>query len=349
MYKLLLVDDEAIIRNGIGAMLPLKEMNIHLIGVCSNAFEALEYMTDEMPDILLSDIRMPQMDGLELCEKALRKYPAMQVILLSGYDEFAYAREAMRMGVKEYILKPCDCTELRKVLERVCRDIDSMRKQVHKTMGEREESVIALSDCLMELGRKSIDRDRLSEEIQKLIEQSQNVEIFVEALARLVALAEQRLISAQWKMELLQKIFNQQSEDIITKTVEILRQIYTHREGRKPFVDSMCQYVREHYMNSDLSLKFIAENVIHMNADYIGQEFMSEMGMKFSDYLLSVRMKQARKLILHDITCPFYDVAERVGYGENPHYFSVMFKKMYKITPKEFRNKAIEEKIYTEI
>lgn len=156
MYKLMMVDDEAIIRDGMEAMLRTIP-GVRLIKTCSNAFEALECMTDEMPDILISDIKMPQMDGLELAERALQKYPAMQVIILSGYDEFEYARKAMQLGVKEYILKPCEREELEVVLERVCRNIDASRERVRKTIGEREDAILALTEQLLEIGRKSND------------------------------------------------------------------------------------------------------------------------------------------------------------------------------------------------
>ncbi len=344
MYKLLLVDDEAIIRTGISKMLPLERRDMNLIKACSNAFEALESMTDEMPDILISDIKMPQMDGLELAEKALEKYPDIQVILLSGFDEFEYARKALKLGVKEYLLKPCDSSELENALIRACQNIDEQRRKFSRSIGERESNIHLLTEQLMELARKDGEEQTLLEELKKLVHINRNEEIWVEALVRIVALAERKIASAQWQIELIQRIFNRSDDDILVRTAEILHQIYTLKETQKPFVESMIHYVKEHYMDSTLSLQFIADHVVHMNADYIGKEFAHDMGMKFSEYLLQVRMKHARKLISSNVTMPFYEVAELIGYGDNPQYFSLMFKKVSKLTPKEFRDSVIADR-----
>ena len=88
MIKLLLVDDESIIRESIEAMLPLDEMGIRLTGSCSNAFDALNSMENDMPDILITDIKMPRMDGLELIERAQMLNPKLECIVLSGYDKW---------------------------------------------------------------------------------------------------------------------------------------------------------------------------------------------------------------------------------------------------------------------
>ncbi len=95
MYKLLLVDDEQIIREGIERMIDWDKLGITLTASCPNAIAALDSMTDNMPDILLTDIRMPGMDGLELVERAVSLHPMLQTIILSGYDTFHYAQLAV--------------------------------------------------------------------------------------------------------------------------------------------------------------------------------------------------------------------------------------------------------------
>ena len=107
MYKLLLVDDEQIIREGLEKMIALCGMDIVITASCSNAIAALDSMMDDMPDILLTDVRMPGMDGLELVERAMSLHPQLRAIILSGYDTFAYAQQAIQAGVTEYLLKPC--------------------------------------------------------------------------------------------------------------------------------------------------------------------------------------------------------------------------------------------------
>lgn len=148
MYKLLLVDDEDIIREGIRSMVDWQGLGIVVTGSCPNVFAALDSMTDDMPDILMTDVRMPGMNGLELTERAVKLHPQLQTLILSGYGEFEYARQAMRWGVKEYLLKPCARAEMEQALERVCRMVDKQRQRVLELAGERQNHVQAMAKRL---------------------------------------------------------------------------------------------------------------------------------------------------------------------------------------------------------
>ena len=119
MYKLLLVDDEQIIREGLARMIDWEGLGLTLTASCSNALAALDSMTDDMPDILLADVRMPGMDGLELVERAMALHPQLQAIILSGYDTFQYAQQAIKIGVEQYLLKPITKATLVHVLQEV--------------------------------------------------------------------------------------------------------------------------------------------------------------------------------------------------------------------------------------
>lgn len=345
MYKLLLVDDEIIIREGIEKMIPLERYGIQIMGGCSNAFEALDYMLDEMPDILICDIKMPKMDGLELIRKAKSLYPNIQTIVLSGYDEFEFAREALKLGVKEYLLKPCEKSELLSALERVCNDIDIRYKKMNKNVNERNAKISHLKKILMELGASVQDKQKIQYELQKIMEGSD--ELFTEALVQLVV-ATEKLSNAQQQVEMLQKIYDPKEEDIISRAVQILRQIYFVKGAKRPFVEQMRAYAQEKYMEPNLTLQYVADNIVHMNADYIGKEFAHDMGMKFSKYLLEVRIKHAQRLIIKDTLMPFYEVADKVGFGDNPQYFSLMFKKVTGMTAKEFRDEFLSRSKTTE-
>lgn len=106
MYKLLLVDDEQIIREGLERMIDWESLGIVMTASCADAIAALGSMMDDMPDILMTDVRMPGMNGLELVERAVSMHPQLQTIILSGYDTFVYAQQAMKSGVIEYLLSP---------------------------------------------------------------------------------------------------------------------------------------------------------------------------------------------------------------------------------------------------
>ncbi len=96
MYKLLLVDDEPIILKGLERMIRWKELGLVPSALCADAITALDSMVDDMPDILLTDIRLPGMSGLELIRLATSLHPMLQTIVLSGYDTFQYAQQAVK-------------------------------------------------------------------------------------------------------------------------------------------------------------------------------------------------------------------------------------------------------------
>lgn len=119
MIKVFLVDDEVVIREGIRTSFPWDETEYTLVGEAPDGEIALPMIRDTNPDILVTDIRMPFMDGIELCRTVRARMPWIGIIILSGYDEFEYARKAIQLGVKEYLLKPISAEELRQVLDRV--------------------------------------------------------------------------------------------------------------------------------------------------------------------------------------------------------------------------------------
>lgn len=102
----LIVDDEPIIRNGLKNFINWDEQGLTLVGDCANGLEAFERLRSQPIDILITDIKMPVMDGLELTRKALEVNPLTKVILISSYNEFEYVREGMKQGAVDYLLKP---------------------------------------------------------------------------------------------------------------------------------------------------------------------------------------------------------------------------------------------------
>lgn len=115
--KILIVDDEQIMRNGLRYTIPWENYDFQVLDAVSNGKKALEVCKSNVPDIIITDIRMPVMDGLELTKIAAEKYPTVVIIILSAYDDFKYAQEAIRCGADEYILKSeLDCDNLLAVL-----------------------------------------------------------------------------------------------------------------------------------------------------------------------------------------------------------------------------------------
>ena len=124
MYKALLVDDEALTREAISENIPWAELGFELIASCENGREAMEQMEKRSPDLLLTDICMPYVDGIALARYVHEHHPDTRTVIISGYDEFEYAKQAVRYQVMEYILKPITPTELMEVLRRVKESLD---------------------------------------------------------------------------------------------------------------------------------------------------------------------------------------------------------------------------------
>lgn len=139
MYKVFLVDDEIVVREGIRSNFPWEETDFVLAGEAPDGEIALSMLQDVKPDILITDIRMPFMDGLELCRQVSRTMPWVYIIILSGYDDFTYAREAISLGVIEYLLKPVSGEELRGVLERIALRIQEDKRQQASLNAYREQ------------------------------------------------------------------------------------------------------------------------------------------------------------------------------------------------------------------
>jgi Response regulator containing CheY-like receiver domain and AraC-type DNA-binding domain len=129
MIRLMIVEDEPAIQNGIRELITSLNMPIEIVGCCFNGKTALEALDPLKPDIILTDIRMPVMNGLELIKNTIEIRQNSEFIILSGYSDFEYARTAMKYGVTQYLLKPSNSDEFRAVLEEACRNAEEKKKE----------------------------------------------------------------------------------------------------------------------------------------------------------------------------------------------------------------------------
>lgn len=127
--KVFLVEDEMVIRNGIVKSINWEKEGYRLVGEASDGELAYPMILKEKPDILLTDIKMPFMDGLELSRLVKQELPDTKILIFSGYDEFEYAKEAIRIGVTEYLLKPVSSAQLLEVMRRISKQIEQDREE----------------------------------------------------------------------------------------------------------------------------------------------------------------------------------------------------------------------------
>lgn len=171
MLKVLLVDDEPYVIEGLKVMVDWSAQGFVICGEASNGAEALEIVQLCNPDLIITDIRMPVMDGLELIKKCHEQlYTSAKFIILSGYDEFSYVTQAMKYNTKDYLLKPVDDEELNQLLSKLSVEIEIERLKVQNTnrqiafvanqcvrrliSGEKKESLVNRFSLLLGIGKQ---------------------------------------------------------------------------------------------------------------------------------------------------------------------------------------------------
>jgi len=135
MLKLLIVEDEQLTREGLAELIDWESIGIRVDGLAANGLEAVQRLASQPADLLLTDIRMPLMDGLQLIEEVRRRDWPTTCILLSGYGDFEYAQKAMRLGVKDYLVKPCSPEDVRGLFARVAESLREERRRSDRLKG----------------------------------------------------------------------------------------------------------------------------------------------------------------------------------------------------------------------
>ena len=129
MYTLLIADDEPLIRNGVKKIIDWESLGFSQIFLAEDGQEALDIIKSKHVDLVLTDIVMPFMDGLELSEILSREFPDIYVVILTGHEDFEYAQKSVSLGVKNYILKPIGAESLYKKMVQICEKLHIENKQ----------------------------------------------------------------------------------------------------------------------------------------------------------------------------------------------------------------------------
>ncbi|WP_169834317.1 response regulator [Paenibacillus donghaensis] len=510
MYKVLLVDDEELVVQGISSLIQWEKSGLQLTEVAYNGVEALECFRREPADIVITDIRMPVMDGLRLIRQLKKESPRTEYIVLSGYGEYDYTSEAMALGVKHYLLKPSNETKILEVLykviaelkeradhehfverlqndfkkvlphvkEQLLRDIvltgmynkqdcdyfmdlfmiqQQMFKLVLFTLHEESEYIhkFALKNIAEEVFKdegaylttvvrdqvlllvKAVDFERLSgkvKQVQRIYKAYYKLELFVaisneggftairpmyDSVRRCLSFGiffqEGYIVTPQDVMDVEQEfpvdtemlterlaaavrtghaaevsetiveagrwlengLFDaaaakkfcldlfltviRQTDGGLDEYVTGIPKLYNMPSLRGAFqfleetalelaqlnsgwtakrqndlIDSVLRIVQENLGNPDLSLKWIGNELLYVNVDYLGKMFTRKTGNKFSSYLVQLRMESAKRLMEQDNELRIYDIAVMLGYPEDAQYFSKVFKKYTGMTPTEY-------------
>ena len=159
LYGIMLVDDEEEVRKAIIRKMDWEQLGFYVAGDAENGQDALEKVEILEPDVVMTDIRMPYMDGLTLAARIREKYPSTKILIFSGYDDFEYAKQAIKLGVTEYILKPVNGQELARILKKVRVSLDQEISQ-RRDIDALRESYLGSLPILRELFLNDLVRQR---------------------------------------------------------------------------------------------------------------------------------------------------------------------------------------------
>ncbi len=402
MWTLLIADDERTIREGMAFSIDWKALGIDRVFLAADGREAYEMIKKEKPDIAIIDIIMPEMTGVEVIARLKEEGENTEFIIISGYSEFNYAREAIRYHVNNYILKPCDIEEIinttKKIIDKLTHQhlIEKERRQLNLIKSQvqeqilrdfilgnlQEENMTIIGDILTYLQEKlqlllfcpenNNDYKNLIA-LKKYIENKFPFDVWhlivmlydgivlifkAEDRTKIEAFARQfynELTGSSFKVKIAisEKDIGGNLPQIYQKTREVLKICSPlTNEGENILIDAsiacttysriirqVIQYVHDNLDNSSLSLQYIATRVLYLNPDYLGKLFKKECGIKFSDYLMKIRIEKAKEILATSGEIKMYEVARRVGFGENVAYFSRVFRKYTGLLPSEYRAK----------
>lgn len=148
--RILIADDELIERTAMETLVPWQDVDAHLIASAANGYDAFRLIESEKPDIVITDIKMPKMDGLELIKKTKELYPNIVFVILSGFGEYEYTSQAMELGIRHYILKPVDIEKVINVTKKAIEDSERIKAETRERK-ERENTIEKLMPDAMRL------------------------------------------------------------------------------------------------------------------------------------------------------------------------------------------------------
>jgi len=356
LYKVLIVDDDKTCRYILRRYKNWTSYGFSIEGEASDGKEALKRLETCEFDLIITDIKMPGMDGIEFLNELNIMKNNICVILLSTHSDFEYAKQGIRLGAFDYIIKPVDDEVLSEALERARMHLNEKYLDKKKSENEKkhlDESIMLyypknseknLLSLLMS-GNSDAENEakRIFTDIANMFENNLfNTEVLLKNLLSNLLKEIYRVWPWLEKIEYInleeELSYMESEEEIKTKFMEYICRISeTIRKYELHQTDSLvkmtCEYVLRH-VEEEISLKDAAQE-LHASKDYIGKVFKQKTGENFNQYVTKIKMEHAKYLIKSG-SYKNYEVSEKLGYS-NTDYFCRLFKNYTGYTPLEFR------------
>ena len=201
MYRILLVDDEILVRDAIKENIDWKSLDCELVGDCENGKQASEFVKENPVDIVLTDILMPYMDGMELSKFLHDNYPDVVIVIFSGFGEFEYAKKAIQYGVSEYLLKPVTAMELTGVINKMKEKVDQLRREKNKMNKLTENSEKYRKNAQVIRSKNMEALVNCTTDVSKSIQRLAEMGIDISAISYRVALFDIDLYSGMYELD----------------------------------------------------------------------------------------------------------------------------------------------------
>ncbi|MCU6790803.1 MULTISPECIES: response regulator [Paenibacillus] len=334
MFQVLIAEDEIWIRDAVAEMVERLAPQFNVAGEVGNGDEAWSFIQEHWPSIVITDIMMPHKNGLWLCEKIDQAHLPIVTIVVSGYDNFQYAKKVMRYGVTEYLLKPLDEEELHGALKRSIQRLEGM-SEIHEGVLNIQKFVEHLPEMSRHTVQSELNNLLTAIFKLKLTTPSYRKSVFAILSSKLNELL-QAFGTQQTHMSLAtedEQAIRKHFTDLIQAWILIYPQ-YADQSGNAS-IKRVCEYMDVHYFEN-FALARLAE-MSHMSISHFSMLFKKTTGQTCLNYLNLIRIRKAKEL-LQEPDLKIYEIADMVGYSSLP-YFNRIFKQIVTITPVEYRKR----------
>lgn len=332
MYHVLVVEDELLIRDAIVEMVGQLD-GFKVTGEAASCEEGWRLLQELWPTVVITDIQMPDKDGLELIQRIRNLRLPVVSIIISGHDSFAYAQNAIRLHVSEYLLKPISEKELHSALSRSVSRLETFSEpnqllQDIQNFVDRlpEGNPVKLFDQANQvlaaiLGNRTLDQGAKTSYIR----------IFLGKLVEYVKVIFPTFEEASIPEDLNEMQVRQVFHDILHEWIRRYPQFANN--NMRLVIKKAIAYIQTH-LQDELTLKQMSDYT-HLSTSYFGVLFKQYMGKSFVNYVNQIRIEKALEY-LRNTDMKIYEIAEEVGFASLP-YFNRVFKQVSSLTPNEYR------------
>lgn len=345
MEKILLVDDEYLERKVLRMILGTRIDQYQVVGEADNGLGALEFLKSNDVDIVIMDIKMPKMTGLE-ASRLIKEYnPKVGIIIVSAYNDFEFAQHAIKYSVDDYLLKPSRPEYIFEALERTVHKIGLFKEKKASNIDDIKNIFSTYCRNGDYIKAKKYLRQIKNTPFESYEKEVNVTKIFLESLLS-IADYFQIDVEKNMQLEIKKKLNESKSRDQYFKILELIfEEIFEViiKEKRVTYKNEMTYALQfiEKYIAKNLSLESAA-SYMNISTHYFSKLFKSEVGENFIDYVTDKKVEMAKQLI-GDTDIPLNSIAFEMGFNE-ANYFSKVFKKKTGMTPSQYRKTVEDQK-----